>query len=102
MLEKIKKEMLKDYRETVFECLYYAYKSWMIEKEIDIIKKDYKIEITDNYEKDILKFNHCSMNDLKNILNILNIEANDEWTNSNRCEASAIILWEYLRKIENL
>ncbi len=98
-MKNIKEEMLNDYRKLVFECFYYSNISWLIKTKIDIIKNEYKIKITNNYENDLYQFNNFEIENLKNILNILDIESDNEWTNANRCEASALILWEYLRKI---
>ena len=99
-IHNLKEKMLKDYKISVWECLYYSNISSFKDKEVEKIKKEYKINFTDNYEEFIKQFENFKFEDLKSILAILDIEAENEWINANRCEASALILSEYLRKID--
>lgn len=96
-IQNLKEKMLKDYKNSVWECLYYANISFFKEEEVKEIKNQYKINFTDNYNEFIKQFEKLGFEELKNILWIMNIEAENEWTNANRCEASALILWEYLK-----
>lgn len=98
-IQILKDKMLEDYKKSVWECLYYINISFLKEKEIKIIVNEYKINFVDDYSEFLKQFNDFKFDDLKNILNILNIEAESEWTNANRCEATALILWEYLKKL---
>jgi len=98
-MQNIKEEILKDYKDTVGECLHYTYLSWFRDKEIDIIKKKYNINFFNNYEKFIKQFEKYKIEELGNILSILKIEAENEWDNANRCEAGALVLSEYLKKL---
>lgn len=96
-IQNLKEKMLKDYKNSVWECLYYANISSFKEEKIKEIKKKYKINFMDNYGEFINQFEKLNFKELEDILWILCIEAENEWTNANRCEASALILWEYLK-----
>ena len=95
----LKEKMLQDYKISVWECLYYTNISSFKEKEIKKVTEEYKIKFPNDYQEFITQFEKFKFEDLENILNILNIEADNEWINANRCEASALILSEYLRKM---
>ena len=93
----LQEKILKDYKEMVWECFYYTEKSGFKDVEINQIIEEYNIKILNDYEKFIEQFISLKLVDLWNILSILNIEADNEWTNANRCEAGALILWDYLK-----
>lgn len=96
-IQNLKEKMLKDYKNYVWECLYYANLSSFRTEKIVEIKKQYKFNFIDNYDEFINQFKKLNFEELENILWIINIEAENEWTNANRCEAIALILWEYLK-----
>ncbi|MDP3380674.1 MAG: hypothetical protein Q8S84_04010 [bacterium] len=73
--------------------------SFFKEDNINIIKNEYNLLFDMEYSKYIQQFEKYEYEDLENILSILDIEADNEWINANRSEASAIILSEYLKKI---
>ncbi|MDP2089978.1 MAG: hypothetical protein Q8K30_00135 [Candidatus Gracilibacteria bacterium] len=95
----LKNKMLYDYKIAVGECLYYSNMSFFKEDNINIIKNEYNLLFDMEYSKYIQQFEKYEYEDLENILSILDIEADNEWINANRSEASAIILSEYLKKI---
>jgi hypothetical protein len=96
LLQNVKENMLQDYKTAVWECLYYTYLSWLKGEKIEIIKQKYKLEIAYSYNKLISQIDKLNFFDLKDILIILDIEADDDYVNANRCEAIALILWDYI------
>ena len=98
-MQKLKEKMFEDYKLAVLECLYYSNVSNFRNDEVNKIKNKYKLNFTSNYEDFIKQFEIFKLEDLENILWILNIEAENEWTNANRCEANALVLWEYYKNL---
>ena len=95
-IQELREKMLEDYKIAVLECLSYK------EDEIKQISKEYKINFTDDYRIFMQQFENFKIEDLEYILEVLDIEAENDYANANRCEATALTLWEYLKKINML
>lgn len=67
-------------------------------KRLKRVKQKYKIEFTENFDEYVKQLDNTNFEDLSNIIQILDIESDWDYTNVNRYEAVALTLWEILRK----
>lgn len=88
--------ILENYRKMVAECFYFAAASWNIDENIQKIQDEYKLESISDYDTIEKQFKSFEKEDLREILDLLDIESDDNWTTANRCEASALTLWKYI------
>jgi len=91
-IQELREKMLEDYKIAVLECLYYTNSSSYKEDEIKQISKEYKINFTDDYRIFMQQFENFKIEDLEYILEVLDIEAENDYANANRCEATALTL----------